>query len=175
MPGVISPKCLFCSIQDWPYLQKPVLAATSISDKTASVYVVFPTLLHRATLLFLIRCSLILINHIFPLLSTYVYIFRNGEGEINLTWKIFCYKICCEIEPFFVDGLSHLTQIEWLLCKKYAACKPTSNVVNLFFPDRSRTECQQFILGSHKNYRWGRLLDIGNLSADAACYQLWRK
>lgn len=46
---------------------------------------------------------------------------------------------------------------------------------HLFFLDKSRTECWQFILASHKHYRRGRLLDTGSLSGGAGCCQQRRK
>lgn len=69
-------------------------------------------------LLFLIRLCLMLYKSHLPTTDTYICIFRNWEGKMNSTKKKFCYKICCELESLFVDGLSHLTQIEWLLREK---------------------------------------------------------
>lgn len=72
-------------------------------------------MLYHGNLLFLIRCYLILYQSHLPTIWYLRLYFRNWEDKINLIRKKFCSKTCCEIKPLFVDGLSYLTQIEWLL------------------------------------------------------------
>lgn len=101
-------------------------------------------------------------------------VFSGLKRKTKFSEEKFCYKICCEIEPLLLMGLAtpHKS-IEWL---RWENMQPVTlpAAADLFFLDKSRTECWQFLLASHKDYRWGRLLDTGSLSGDAGCCQQQR-
>lgn len=132
-------------------------------------------ILHHGNLLFLIRHNLMFYQSLLPTTQCLYLYFQGLKRENKFSEEKFCYKICCEIEPLLLMGLatSHKS-IEWLRWENMQPVTPPA-AADLYFLDKSRTECWQSFLASHKDYRWGRLLDTGSLSGDAGCCQQRRK